>query len=81
MKLEIRSQKSIVKRQILTIGFWLLIWLLTQNSANSKQNFSCPNDVETLTNILLRDLPSYANRVTQRARVRNSSIEVMVILL
>ncbi len=76
MKLGIRSQRSIVKNYILTTGFWLLILLLTQYSANSKETFSCPNDVETLTNILLRDLPSYANRVTQRARVRNSSVEV-----
>lgn len=76
MNLAIRSQKSIVKRHLLTIGFWFLIFLLTQYSVKSKESVFCPSDVETLTNILLRDLPSYANRVTQRARVSNSSVEV-----
>jgi hypothetical protein len=28
---------------------------------------TCPTDLQTLTPLLLRDLPSYANRVTQRA--------------
>ena len=27
---------------------------------------ACPDDLQTLTSLLLRDLPSYANRVTQR---------------
>ncbi len=30
----------------------------------------CPDDVETLSALLLRDLPSYANRVSQRAFTR-----------
>lgn len=29
---------------------------------------SCPADIETLTALLIRDLPSYANRVIQRSR-------------
>ena len=29
---------------------------------------SCPQDLPSLTTLLLRDLPSYANRVTQRSR-------------
>ena len=39
-------------------------------------NPQCPADVETLIALLLRDLPSYANRVTQRARRRDRSVEV-----
>lgn len=37
---------------------------------------TCPDDVETLTAMLLRDLPSYANRVSQRARNRERSLDV-----
>lgn len=32
-----------------------------------RPNVSCPSDFDTLTTLLLRDLPSYANRVSQRA--------------
>lgn len=32
------------------------------------QASTCPSDVETLTFLLIEDLPSYANRVIQRAR-------------
>jgi hypothetical protein len=32
------------------------------------QRVACPTDLETLTPLLLRDLPSYANRVIVRAR-------------
>ncbi|OLP20390.1 hypothetical protein BST81_01290 [Leptolyngbya sp. 'hensonii'] len=31
---------------------------------------ACPSDVEILTGLLLKDLPSYANRVSQQARNR-----------
>lgn len=34
------------------------------------QQRSCPKDVETLTALLIRDLPSYANRALQRASSR-----------
>lgn len=40
------------------------------------RNSSCPKDTETLINLMLRDLPSYANRVTQRSRLRGRSVEV-----
>lgn len=33
-------------------------------------------DVETLTTQLLRDLPSYANRVSQRSRRRNRTVDI-----
>ncbi|HEY9706153.1 MAG TPA: hypothetical protein V6C58_27200 [Allocoleopsis sp.] len=38
--------------------------IYAQNSANN----TCPNDLETLTQLLVRDLPNYANRVNQSAR-------------
>ncbi|NJL38263.1 MAG: hypothetical protein HC899_17105 [Leptolyngbyaceae cyanobacterium SM1_4_3] len=37
---------------------------------------TCPEEVESLTAMLLRDLPSYANRVSQRARNRERSLDV-----
>lgn len=37
---------------------------------------TCPDDLESLTAMLLRDLPSYANRVSQRARNRERSLDV-----
>ncbi len=33
-------------------------------------------DVETLTTQLLRDLPSYANRISQRSRRRNRTVDI-----
>jgi hypothetical protein len=37
------------------------------------QSRQCPTDLETLTALLLRDLPSYANRISQRARRRSQT--------
>jgi hypothetical protein len=34
----------------------------------NNQNKTCPADLDTLTSLLLKDLPSYANRVIQRSR-------------
>ncbi|HBL62685.1 MAG TPA: hypothetical protein DDZ80_31210 [Cyanobacteria bacterium UBA8803] len=39
------------------------------------QSSTCPADVETLTSLLLRDLPSYANRAIQRARRLDRSVD------
>ena len=36
---------------------------------------TCPPDVETLTSQLIRDLPSYANRVIQRSRRLNRTVD------
>ncbi|ACK67855.1 hypothetical protein PCC8801_3907 [Rippkaea orientalis PCC 8801] len=47
----------------------LIAWseVNAQDKANSNP---CPSDLETLTALMLRDLPSYANRVIQRQRLR-----------
>lgn len=48
-------------------------------SVSSPENFqtlSCPADLETLTALLLQDLPSYANRVTQRSRRLERSVNL-----
>lgn len=36
---------------------------------------TCPADVETLTSLLIRDLPSYANRVIQRTRRLDRAVD------
>lgn len=42
---------------------------------------SCPNDIQTLTEQLLRDLPSYANRVMQRSRRKGRSLDIPVYVI
>jgi hypothetical protein len=49
---------------LLTVASWQTI----QPQAVSLKTFSCPADVETLTNLLIKDIPGYANRVIQRVR-------------
>lgn len=61
-------------------SLYFLTSVLLENSAANSQNYICPVDVETLTNLLLRDLPSYANRVTSRSRPINAPSGTYVIL-
>ncbi|OUL34206.1 hypothetical protein BV372_14460 [Nostoc sp. T09] len=77
-------------------GFWLVIassidnLALSQNPSpspdkgviNNKAASSCSeHNLDSLTTYLLRDLPSYTNRVTQRARRRSRSSEVYSYML
>lgn len=69
-----------MKRSILLLGSWLLLqgWLFVgpQVSAQStgdsdsyaplRQKTTCPTDPETLTSLMIRDIPDYTNRVLQR---------------
>jgi hypothetical protein len=41
----------------------------------AKSTIDCPADVETLTSLLIRDLPSYTNRVIQRSRRLNRTVD------
>ncbi|KJH73521.1 hypothetical protein [Aliterella atlantica] len=51
------------------LAFWLGIFAHFSVNAQQKPVSSCQQqDVETLTNRLIKDLPSYTNRVTQRSR-------------
>lgn len=65
-------------RRFFLVALVSLVSIVFPRAALSTQNprFSCPADLETLIALLLRDLPSYANRVTQRARRRSRSVEV-----
>ena len=67
-----------VKRR--NYGLWLVacsFWLLISASSPLTQQPICSEqDVKTLTSQLLRDLPGYANRASQRARRLNRTNEV-----
>ncbi|MFN6572049.1 hypothetical protein [Dendronalium sp. ChiSLP03b] len=76
---------------ILACSFWFVI-ISTNNSAFSQNLISSPavkevksscseQSLEVLTTQLLRDLPSYANRASQRARRRSRSSEVYSYML
>lgn len=41
---------------------------LVHGETNSGDNLSCPDDLEKLTALLLKDLPNYSNRVIQRTQ-------------
>ena len=87
MKSKARRQKLSWKRFFLASGLCLFSLVLNNNQIVSwvslpqpnlrlsllSQHSYCPDDMETLTNLMLRDLPSYANRVTQRARLRDTA--------
>ncbi|MGK7877527.1 MAG: hypothetical protein AB4426_30765 [Xenococcaceae cyanobacterium] len=48
----------------------------SQGTGQNPKSIDCPADVETLTSLLLQDIPSYANRVIQRARRLNRSVDI-----
>lgn len=51
--------------------------LLTENTPESSEsNFVCPEDLEQLTALLLKDLPAYSNRVIQRTQDLNQAAEI-----
>ncbi len=57
------------------IGLLMTVGCLSQLSGvysqNTRESTSCPSDLERLTELMLKDLPSYANRVIQRERLRD----------
>lgn len=48
-----------------------------QSSSLLAKSLKCPDDVETLISLMLRDLPSYANRVRQRSRRLNETSNIV----
>jgi hypothetical protein len=71
-----RAKQRLYQASLLALA---IAWMPTSILAAAKPGFSpisstfirpkvqCPNQLETLIPLLLRDLPSYANRVNQRA--------------
>ncbi|MEC4984082.1 MAG: hypothetical protein SAJ37_15375 [Oscillatoria sp. PMC 1068.18] len=50
--------------------------VLAQTNPQLNNNPTCPTDVKILTEQMLKDLPSYANRVIQRARRLNREVDI-----
>jgi hypothetical protein len=54
----------------------------TQDKATNGKQFICSKqDLETLTTNLMRDLPSYSNRITQRSRRLSRKVDVFSYML
>mgnify|MGYP006266908133 CR=1 FL=1 len=53
---------------LLAVAAWLSLQCQSASGETSNRASSCPADLETLTSLMLKDLPSYANRVIQRVR-------------
>lgn len=63
------GSKRLKTPYILALSMWLVIIGNTPVNAGKKPISSCQKqNIETLTNRLIKDLPSYTNRVTQRSR-------------
>jgi hypothetical protein len=61
-----------LKRSVwLLCVYWLGLQVLFCQNTLAGSN-ACPEEVEALTALLIRDVPSYANRVMQRSRPRLS---------
>jgi hypothetical protein len=70
--------------------FWFLALLTTVGWLNISEAFadipvthrlsSCPKDQETLVSLLLKDLPSYTNRVIQRNRKFKDTLSLYILL-
>lgn len=67
--------------ELATTEFVLLTSLVTKSTLSvpivtpqTIPDYQCPDDLETLSELLLQDLPSYANRVIQRARNLESGL-------
>lgn len=61
--------------RVLTIGCCLLP-VASETQALPKQEATCPSDIETLMTRMLKDLPGYSNRVAQRSRIGDRSVEI-----
>ena len=66
--------KKLLAIGLMMMGWWSGAIALSQAVVSSHKAIHCPSEVEPLTALLLRDLPSYANRVIVRSRARYPTI-------
>lgn len=73
---------------IIISSFWLnfpqLFVVYAQNPLNlkeTKKSNQCPQDIQSLGNLLVKDIPSYANRVIQKSRNSSRSTQSMPIYI
>jgi hypothetical protein len=64
-----------------SLGLLGLSFFLFPNYQLSKQSFVCPQELEPLIEQMLKDLPSYANRVIQRSRFQQSEVDPTIYVL
>ncbi|MEL4894368.1 hypothetical protein [Crocosphaera sp. Alani8] len=82
MKLVYKTRNQAHKGTRLLYTLWVLIvacclWpVAPQSQASPEPESSCSSDIQTLMTEMLKDLPSYGNRATQRARRMDDNIEV-----
>ncbi|MGB5594200.1 MAG: hypothetical protein WBM62_09265 [Crocosphaera sp.] len=89
MKSEVRNQKFLGrnctkvkgKKPIKSWFFGVLgvVYLLLPQGSYAQETIrgvACPSDLETLMTWMLKDLPGYGNRVTQRARRGDRTVDV-----
>ncbi len=80
MKSTLRSQSLLgIGKHLLNIAIITVLGVVTIPSeiqASPKRGESCPSDIKTLMTWMLEDLPSYSNRVSQRVRRSDRSIDV-----
>lgn len=71
--------KMTVKAIILGVFIPLSLLGIVPQSANTQSTFQhseCPTDLESLTTLLLKDLPSYANRVIARSKQFDLTVDL-----
>ncbi|MGK7885442.1 MAG: hypothetical protein AB4057_12560 [Crocosphaera sp.] len=80
MKLAVRNEHPETRtRRGLNLGIVTVLSLFSitfQTQVLAQNETTCPSDLETLMTRMLKDLPSYGNRVTQRSRRGDRSVEV-----
>lgn len=65
---------------LLGVACGLLFASKPLNSQETPQKIACPADLESLTALMLQDLPSYANRVNQRSQRQKEKLISYVIV-
>ncbi|MDJ0729658.1 MAG: hypothetical protein QNJ33_06660 [Crocosphaera sp.] len=80
MKWKVRSQTLPGRgKQLLNAAMIMILTVVTIPSpiqASPKRGESCPSELKTLMTWMLEDLPGYSNRVTQRARQSDRTIDI-----
>ncbi len=89
MKSEVRNQKFLRRNctevkakkpmKYWFFGFLGVVCLLLGQGIKAQETIrgvACPSDIETLMTWMLKDLPGYGNRVTQRARRSDSTVDI-----
>lgn len=67
---------SIIPCQLLSVRAWAVPLLIAEQQNNKENEFSCPQEINQLIPLLLKDLPAYSNRVIQRTQDLNQAADI-----